>query len=342
MTPPHAPPPKPSVTTLCGPDITEFVLAVMRKMKEEFDNLQPKDKDIACGNLINPKYALKAWDIGGLDPETSPGEGDEFDPETNDWIIGAGKARANGAGTALVRTKGKFSHRHFWLEGISAKCAIPRPQCSATVEFMGTCQHAQVVNYFQWGMMRSICTNHIGPTWGPTMDAMKATYTITSPNAEAQNALVDAGSDYGDALNAQGKGNKGNGGGASPSGNSDAPAPPGPSASGDGATPPAPPPKTDQGATPASATPGSDQPPPTASGSSPTASTPANQTPSPPDYADIAAALKKRYEDMPADRAPARECLLHCRLTDVEKRRIGTIIHGGFTWTGMPGHDGGR
>jgi hypothetical protein len=31
-----------------------------------------------------------------------------------------------------------------WLTGVSKFCAIPRPQdaCAATVQFMGTCQHA--------------------------------------------------------------------------------------------------------------------------------------------------------------------------------------------------------
>ena len=38
-------------------------------------------------------------------------------------------------------------------------CAIPRPDdaCAATVQFMGTCQHAQVVNYAMWGRVNKLC-----------------------------------------------------------------------------------------------------------------------------------------------------------------------------------------
>ena len=42
---------------------------------------------------------------------------------------------------------------------INDACAVPRPDpvCAATVEFLGTCQHAQIVNYAMWGMVMGLC-----------------------------------------------------------------------------------------------------------------------------------------------------------------------------------------
>ncbi len=134
--------------SLCGPDITDAVLAVLRDMKKDYDGLSPAAKAAACDKITDwtsPKTAINAWDIHGLSPSNVPGKGDEFDENTDDW----------------VHTKSKTkSHFKPWLTGIDDACAVPRPRCAATVEFLGTCQHAQIVNYVQWGFMSGLCGQH--------------------------------------------------------------------------------------------------------------------------------------------------------------------------------------
>jgi hypothetical protein len=129
--------------TLCGPDVTELVFAVLREIKKDYDGLGPAAQAKACNtvtDLSHPKNGINGWDMHGLSPSTSPEKGEEFDPKTNDWV-----RKKNG------------THFNPWLTGITNRCAIPKPQCAATVEFLGTCQHPQIVNYVQWGFMGRLC-----------------------------------------------------------------------------------------------------------------------------------------------------------------------------------------
>ncbi|MBA7484197.1 hypothetical protein ES707_19721 [subsurface metagenome] len=110
---------------VCGADITENVLTVLRDIHDKFNNAwTPSDAAAACHALINPYYALSAWDIGELNPTSA---------STNFTKIFAGN-----------------------------DCGQPRDVCGNTVEFMGTCQHPQVVNYVQWGTMLELCST----IWG--------------------------------------------------------------------------------------------------------------------------------------------------------------------------------
>lgn len=132
---------------ICGPDVTELVLKTLRDIKNEFENVSDQvGRDRACANMHSYPGGIDAWDIKALGPETSPsaysnGKTDTFNPATNSW------KRPNGT---------LFSP---WLSGISNACAVPRPECAHTVEFMGTCQHAQVLNYIMWGVMTRLCPN---------------------------------------------------------------------------------------------------------------------------------------------------------------------------------------
>ncbi len=144
------PPPAPG-EAICGPVVTEKVFATLAKMTRDY-NAKPGVKASACHNLYGPTSYKTAWDIVGLNPETSPGnpEGDDSDAPQAKW---------NPATGTWVRTSdgGAFSP---WLTGSSPYCAIPRPDdaCAATVQFMGTCQHAQVVNYVMWGRVNKLCS----------------------------------------------------------------------------------------------------------------------------------------------------------------------------------------
>jgi hypothetical protein len=146
---PHAPPPNVVVLDelkICGPDVTELVLAALRNIKSDFDNADPVARGDMCEKMHSFPAGISAWDIKGLGPESSPstdskGRPDAYDPVSNKW------KRPNGT---------LFSP---WLTGVSDRCAVPRPECAHTVELFGTCQHAQVVNYTMWGVMTRLCPN---------------------------------------------------------------------------------------------------------------------------------------------------------------------------------------
>ncbi len=147
---------------VCGPDVTAKVFATLAKITSDF-NANPSAKDNACPKLYGLTTFNSAWDIKGLDPVTSPG----FDENKRPFIPKIPFISATGTGPQAEwdrktggwkRTSdgGKFSA---WLTGMSNICAIPRPDdaCAATVQFIGTCQHAQVVNYIMWGRVNKLC-----------------------------------------------------------------------------------------------------------------------------------------------------------------------------------------
>jgi hypothetical protein len=155
-----APPPATPLGAVCGPVVTEKVFATLAKMTRDF-NSKPGVKASACHNLYGVTTSESAWDIQGLDPGTSPGASDDpgyrADPDRA-RRAGPPQAKWNPATGTWVRTA---DGRPFspWLTGVSKACAIPRPDdaCAATVQFMGTCQHAQVVNYVMWGRVNKLC-----------------------------------------------------------------------------------------------------------------------------------------------------------------------------------------
>jgi len=155
MTPPPAP-----GEAICGPIVTDKVFATLAKMTRDF-NAKPGAKVGACHNLYGLTTYEDSWDILGLDPGTSPGASEEpglrGDPD---------RTRRNGPPQATWnKDKGEWRRTdggtfNPWLTGASKYCAIPRPDdaCAATVQFMGTCQHAQVVNYVMWGRVNKLCS----------------------------------------------------------------------------------------------------------------------------------------------------------------------------------------
>jgi hypothetical protein len=155
VTPPAAPD-----QAVCGPVVTAKVFATLAKMTSDF-NKAPGQKVLACHNLYGLTSFESAWDIQGLDPGTSPGASDDpghrGDPDRS-RRAGPPQAQWNPQAGEWQRTSDgrKFTP---WLTGYNKACAIPRPDdaCAATVQFMGTCQHAQVVNYAMWGRVNKLC-----------------------------------------------------------------------------------------------------------------------------------------------------------------------------------------
>ena len=145
---------------VCGPIVTDKVFATLKKMTRDF-NARPGEKAMACHNLYGLTTYEDAWDILGLDPGTSPGASDDpgrrIDPNRT-RRAGPPQASWDDKKKEWVRSDGgRFDP---WLTASSKACAIPRPDdaCAATVQFMGTCQHAQVVNYVMWGRVNKLCS----------------------------------------------------------------------------------------------------------------------------------------------------------------------------------------
>jgi hypothetical protein len=152
----------PLPNALCGPDVTEEVLAILRDMAHQF-RANPDKQGAACRKLVNPLTGNQAWDINGLDPTTGGAAGHYQGSESTTDDASAWLADKL-AGTPLApygpaRRKWVPPQPGTWLTGVSDACAVPRPDpvCAATVEFLGTCQHAQVVNYAMWGMVTGLC-----------------------------------------------------------------------------------------------------------------------------------------------------------------------------------------
>ena len=167
----------------CGPDVTEQVLAILRDMARQFHD-NPGKQGEACRTLVSPFSGANAWDINGLDPETGgkPGHYEE-PPAPSDW--GSWIVDKFGGLASPFRPKGKWvpGSPGTWLTSVSDACAIPRPYpvCAATVEFLGTCQHAQIVNYAMWGMVMGLCdetgtgaTHALGDFWRGARNLIKS------------------------------------------------------------------------------------------------------------------------------------------------------------------------
>jgi hypothetical protein len=125
-TPPSAPDEKPPEgARVCGPDITDHVLGTLQFMVETFNQWDEATKDAKCSSL----YGLQAdgaWEMRHMGP---------FDSD-----------------------RGKDPYLYFGRY-FQDRCAVPRWPCGATVQFLGVCMDAQIVNYVAWGAMNHLCDN---------------------------------------------------------------------------------------------------------------------------------------------------------------------------------------
>jgi hypothetical protein len=207
----HSPPPTPP-EAICGPDITEFVLGVLRDVRNGYNN-NPDKQSAACHALLDPASASSAWDIFGLDPGSAPDEGTKYSPENDDWrppdaptppelSTDDTPEQAQDKQDAYQKELDDYKRKikKPWFTSYSKVCAMPRETCGATVEFLGTCQHAQVVNYVQWGMMMSLCGPGY-PTVGKLAHAIwnHVHYHDGAPT-EQQNNMADVGEELNDVI----------------------------------------------------------------------------------------------------------------------------------------------
>lgn len=121
-----APQDKPSEgEKVCGPDVTDHVLGTLQFMVETFTAWDEDTKDEKCSSL----YGLQAdgaWEMRHMGP---------FDSD-----------------------RGKDPYLYFG-RFFPDRCAVPRWPCGATVQFLGVCLDAQIVNYVAWGAMNQLCDN---------------------------------------------------------------------------------------------------------------------------------------------------------------------------------------
>jgi len=208
----QTPPPTPQ-HPICGPDITELVFNALRDMRNEYMN-NPDKQTAACHALLDPKTAPSAWDIYALGPGSSPFADTKYSPENDDWRSPDPPPTPPSMSTEDTPEQAQAKQDDYekdlknynstinkpWFTRYSKACAVPREVCGATVEFLGTCQHTQVVNYVQWGMLMSLCGTGY-PTIGKLAHAIwnHMQYNDQAPT-DQQNEMVDAGEGIADAI----------------------------------------------------------------------------------------------------------------------------------------------
>jgi len=106
----------------CGPDVTDYVMAVMQMIEDAYRSWKPAEQSRRCGTLYGLGFNA-AWDLQGF----TPSDGESYMPQI------------------------------FFQRAAPNACGIPRDPCGSTVVFLGYCVNAQVVNYVQWGEMNELC-----------------------------------------------------------------------------------------------------------------------------------------------------------------------------------------
>lgn len=176
---PHSRPPEDPNIKICGPDITQAMIKTLKKIRQDFNN-RPEKQAAACRSLIDPRTGSGAWDIAELSPAVAVPNSTlpfNYDKNFDAWV------QRNEDGSIQ-------DWRQPWFTGESSMCAIPRndPVCAPTVEFLGICEHAQVVNYLQWNFMLGLCGGaypYVGPALHSAWNAV--TYGSSAPRQAQDN-----------------------------------------------------------------------------------------------------------------------------------------------------------
>jgi hypothetical protein len=160
--PPVAPPilAKAPPEKACGPDVTDYVLAVLQMIEDAYKNSwKPEERAARCSSLYGLGFQA-AWDMQGF----APSDGEDYMPEI------------------------------FFQRAAPQYCAIPRDPCGSTVVFLGYCISAQVVNYVQWGLMNELCGTQVKGR------IAQSTRSFFSSNSVGQEAMSDIGADFAGSL----------------------------------------------------------------------------------------------------------------------------------------------
>ncbi|MBV9214541.1 MAG: hypothetical protein JO053_00040 [Acidobacteria bacterium] len=144
---------------ICGPDVTDQTLDVLRRIATDFLSATEAEQSAACDQSVSfsDGVTLKGFllfPIIGQVPLVG---------------IDKGNMKANYAWDIieLFQHSGTFpkdgdkeGRPSFWEDLTDSSCCTPRYPCGKSVEFFGTCQDQQVVNYVMWGVMKNVCASH--------------------------------------------------------------------------------------------------------------------------------------------------------------------------------------
>jgi hypothetical protein len=172
---------------ICGPDVTENVLAALREIRSAYNGWSAAKQEAKCDEIHGFVSGISAWDIYELSPERAPNK------RSSEDVLKVSK---------------------YWFEKDAPGCCIPRWPCGPTVEFFGQCVHSQVVNYAQWGAMNKLCDTPIEGFLDlklytvllPVVQIFPSLLQLETPDMNrhfaAQEAMSDLGGSYIDSLNA--------------------------------------------------------------------------------------------------------------------------------------------
>ena len=166
---------------ICGPDVTRPVLAVLKRIRDEFQKADAKTQENACDALVSVKKtgqgALESGPLGAIA-----------------WDI-IELFNGSGAFPTPGNPKGVPST---WERMTNGECCKPSYPCGPTVEFFGVCHNMQVVNYVMWGMTRKLCSGFW--TINTQQSIAHAIRNKNSPNKPEQDVMVEVGEKYADDL----------------------------------------------------------------------------------------------------------------------------------------------
>jgi hypothetical protein len=149
-------PVRPPPASSCGPDVTDYVLAVLQMMQDTYKNSwNAAEREKRCGSLYGFGFNA-AWDMQGF----TPSDGESYMPEI------------------------------FFQRAAPGYCAIPKFPCGSTVVFLGFCVNAQVANYVQWGLMNKLCGTEVKGRMA------LSTRSVFSSNSTGQEIMSEIGEDF--------------------------------------------------------------------------------------------------------------------------------------------------
>lgn len=148
---------------ICGPDVTDHLLGALKLLEDTYEGWNDAERKAHCNVLYHPFKFNAAWDMVGF----APSDGGEPDPNSSGYLP-----------------------QIFFQSVAPGMCAVPRWPCGATVQFMGYCIHAQVLNYVQWGAMNELCEDQV---LGRLANLVRSGI---STNYAGQSSMSTAGEDF--------------------------------------------------------------------------------------------------------------------------------------------------
>jgi hypothetical protein len=166
---------------ICGPDVTRPVLAVLKRIRDEFQKADAKTQENACDALVSVKKtgqgALESGPLGA------------FAWDILELFNGSGAFPSKSYPNGVPST---------WERMTNGECCTPNYPCGPTVEFFGACYNMQVVNYVMWGMTRNLCGKFY--TINAQQSIAHAIRNKNSPNKPEQDVMVEVGEKYAEDL----------------------------------------------------------------------------------------------------------------------------------------------